>query len=56
MSDQHSRDDRCFFCASDEELQRGLHGEERRTIHMQTPEEACPYLLAAPTTTREGHR
>lgn len=44
MSDtkQHPTEDRCYFCATDEELARGLVGRERRTIHMDGGPEACP--------------
>lgn len=41
-SAKHSADDRCFYCATDEELAAGLTGRNRRTIHMSLPVEACP--------------
>lgn len=39
----HPRDERCFFCASDEELSAALARRPHPTIHMQTPPAACPH-------------
>jgi hypothetical protein len=39
---KHPADERCFYCATDDELAAGLVGRNRRTIRMDLPVEACP--------------
>jgi ribosomal protein L31 len=41
--DQHSPDDRCFFCASDAEVMQTLTGPNSRTVHMDLAEDCCPF-------------
>jgi hypothetical protein len=42
--DQHSREDRCFYCATDEEMLSMFTDGSRVTIHMQHPESFCPLV------------
>jgi hypothetical protein len=49
MSEYHPFTDRCFFCASDKDLARGLSLHDQGlpwdgpTIYTQTPASWCPY-------------
>ena len=42
MTDTHSRDERCFYCATDRELTDALAGRPHPTIHMDSPPSSCP--------------
>ena len=39
---QHRPTDRCYYCATDTEMEAALEGRPHPTIHMNLPEGACP--------------
>lgn len=57
---QHPLDEGCFFCATDDELLRGVELNDEgkpwdgRTLHMQMPPTFCPHMNAADTEIDEA--
>lgn len=40
---QHPSSERCFYCATETELQEALFGTARCLIHFQMPKSFCPH-------------
>lgn len=39
---KHPADERCYFCATDSEVEAAVEGRPHPTIHMQPPGSSCP--------------
>jgi hypothetical protein len=42
MTTPHAEDERCFYCATDLQMERALRGASIVRVHMDLPLEACP--------------